>query len=172
MFRTIDDAVGDFFFVDEVIDTGNANAAQAKYLAEYFDDAKSVNDNERRRKVQAAEARFLWKGNPSGSKQSVKTIDNTFSGIVHGSYSSIMDMYGGNPARFHAEGVPVRFIEYRVHLGIYVHRGLNVFFKVAYNLGLHNLAESIRDLRQTFEKNPAYTQHLGGDGGAKGPEKS
>jgi len=168
MFRTIDDACGDFFFVDEVIDTGKANAAQAKYLAEYFGDEKSINDNERRRKVQAAEARYLGQGNPSDAKQTVKTIDNTFSGIIHGSYSAMMDMYGGKPARFHVEGMPVRSIEYRVHLGIYIHRALNVFCKVANNLGQHELAETIRDLRQIFEKNPSYTQHLGSSGGAKG----
>jgi uncharacterized protein YqkB len=65
LFRTIDDFLADVLFVDEVIDSGRANVAQQQYLDRYFDDAASINHNERRQKVQASEARQLGGETPT-----------------------------------------------------------------------------------------------------------
>jgi hypothetical protein len=48
---------------------------------------------------------------------------------------------------FHLEGLPVRFPEYRHHLGLCVHRTLNTFSKVAFNLGHDELAAKLRAAR-------------------------
>jgi len=75
-----------------------------------------------------------------------------------------MEMYGGgalDTAHFHTKGIPARFSEYRHYLGLQVHLALNMFFKVAYNLGHDQLAHHLREMRREFEKSPAYTAHKG-----------
>jgi hypothetical protein len=148
LFRTIDDFLADIMFVDEAVTTGNANAAQQQFLDKYFVDEAMINHNERRQKVQASEARTIGGDNPHRIKEIVSKVDDAFSGIVHGSYQSVMEMFGSGG----------RFVEYRHHLGLYVHRSLNIFCKVAYNLGHEELSFMLRELRREFEASLAYTQ--------------
>lgn len=173
LFRTIDDFIADITFVDELLEKGpdNVTVSQKEFLERYFVDdkrtteellegRKRINYNERRQKVQASEARVFGLDNPDRTKKLVRAVDDVFSGVVHGSYSSVMEMYGGDSldsTHFHTKGVPVRFSEYRHHLGLYVHRALNTFFKVSYNFGHRELAEQLRNLRRRFEASSAYT---------------
>lgn len=175
LFRTIDDFLADIAFVDEVVEKGieNATTAQKEFLERYFIDDKrttkellerreKINYNAKRQKVQASEARTLGGDNPDRIKRMVSAIDDVFSGVVHGDYNSVMEMYGGDTlgtAKFQMRGIPTRFSEYRHHLGLQVHHALNMFFKVAYNLGHEELADSLRELRRKFENSPAYTTH-------------
>jgi|GEM_PF-609701 len=173
LFRTIDDFLADIAFVDEIIEKGleNVTTAQKRYLEQYFvDDKRSteellenrakINYNELRQKVQASQARTLGGDDPHHVKTMVRAIDDGFSGFVHGNYSSVMEMYGGDTleeACFHTDGVPVRFSEHRHQLGLSVHLALNMFLKVAFNLGHEPLAFQLRELRRQFEESPAYT---------------
>jgi hypothetical protein len=92
-------------------------------------------------------------------KENVAKIDDVFSGVVHGDYASAMEMVSGPEVTFHMYGNPARFSGYRHHLGIYLHRSLNTFCKVAYNLHHEELSYYLREVRRTFEASPAYTQH-------------
>ncbi len=173
LFRTIDDFLADINFVDELIEKSRENVteAQRQFVDNYFiDDARTIeerledvgkrrgiNHNARRQKVQASEARLIGFDNPDRIKKITATVDDAFSGVVHGDYASSMEMYGGNPPHFHTRGMPVRYDGYRHHVGIYVHRALNMFCGVAHKLGLGDLAHEIRELRREFEKSPAYT---------------
>lgn len=177
LFRTIDDYLADITFADEIIEKGieNVTSAQREWLDGYFVDdsrttaemladsvapAKKGDPLGRRKKVQASQARTFGGANPFDIKQKVATIDNAWSGVVHGNYNSVMEMYGGTSIEksyFHTEGVPARFSQYRHFLGLLVHNSINQFFKVAYNLGLEELAHNLRELRREFEKSPAYT---------------
>jgi len=169
LLRTIDDFVGDVFFVDEVIDKGESNAttSQIKFLKDYFIDEKADPtvpptrpDLKRRQKVQASEARTLGGDNPYRVVGLVKPIDDVLSGVVHGSYSSVMELYGGaslDEAYFHTQGMLERCVEYRFFLGQKIHEALNTFFKVAYNLGDHDLANTLREERREFEKSAYYS---------------
>lgn len=173
LFRTIDDFIADINFVDEIIEKTleNVTTAQREFLDKYFVDEKlttedllerrkKVNYNERRQKVQASEARVFGGENPDQVKKIARAVDDVFSGTVHGNYTSIMTMYGGDgpeDAHFHTRGIPVRFSEYRHHLGLYVHRALNAFFKVSHNFGHAELAEQLIKLRREFEKSPAFS---------------
>jgi hypothetical protein len=172
LFRTIDDFLADVNFVDEIIEKGpeNVTVSQREFLDLYFVDdkrsseemlenRKKVNHNERRQKVQASEARVFGGENPYRVKQIAQTIDDAFSGVVHGNYTSVMEMYGGGAAYFHTQGIPARFSEYRRFLGLQIHHALDMFFKVAYNLGHRQLAEHIIETRRQFEQSPAYTTH-------------
>jgi hypothetical protein len=177
LFRTIDDFLADIVFADEIIERGLANAtvAQREWLEGYFVDEKRTTDEmladsvdparranhlKRRQKVQASQARVIGGDNPFHVKKIVKTIDDAWSGVVHGNYQSVMEMYGGetlDDARFRMDGVPTRRTSYRHFIGLLVHNALNEFFKVAVNLGLNDLAHELRELRREFEKSPAYT---------------
>jgi hypothetical protein len=176
LFRTIDDFLADITFADEIIEQGieNATTVQKEWLEGYFidddrttaelladsvDPAKSNHNMKRRQKVQASEARVFGGDDPYHVKKLVKTIDDRWNGTVHGSYFSVMTMYGGpsiEEARFETEGMPTRFSEYRHFLGLLVHNALNQFFKVSINLGIPDLADHLRELRREFEKSPAY----------------
>lgn len=177
LFRTINDFLSDITFADEVIEKGidKVTTTQRDWVESYFIDEKRTTQemvrdsveparrcgfSGRRQKVQASEARIFGGEDPHHVKKLVKTIDDAWSGVVHGNYFSVMEMYGGDTmegARFDTEGLPSRFSQYRHHLGLYVHNALNQFSKVAYNLGLLELAAALREARRTFEKSPAYT---------------
>jgi hypothetical protein len=170
LFRTIDDFLADINFIDEILEKGaeNVTQAQREFVELYFvddartieerleDSVKKINHNARRQKVQASEARLLGFGDPDRVKKIAATIDKAFSGYIHGDYQTAMEMYGGPNPHFHTHGMPVRFTEYRRHIGIYVHRALNEFCGVAHKLGLEELAYRLREMRREFEKSPAY----------------
>lgn len=170
LFRTIDDFIADVDFADEVIERGGeaVTVSQKEFLDKYFlIDERSIEQrlespakvSRPRQKIQAAEARMLGGENPDRIKKIARAVDDVFSGYVHGNYSSVMEMYGGTAydAHFHTRGIGFRFSVYRHHLGIYVHRALNTFFKVAHNLGHEELARHIIEFRRYFENSPAYT---------------
>jgi hypothetical protein len=176
LFRTIDDFCAEITFVSELLEKGdddpNVTVEQKTFLERYFvddsrtseqmladstDPKKKINYNARRQKVQASEMRFANIENPHRVKQMVKTIDDTLSGVIHGEYASVMELYGGLPPRFHTEGMPVRFSAYRHYLGLQVSMALNSFCGAASKVGLPLLAERLRTLRQTFEKSSANT---------------
>jgi hypothetical protein len=103
---------------------------------------------------------MLGGDNPYRVKKIVKTLDDSWSGVVHGNYQSVMEMYGGDSledSRFRMEGMPTRRTVYRHFIGLLVHNALNEFSKVAFNLGLNELANELRELRKEFEKSPSYT---------------
>jgi hypothetical protein len=173
LFRTIDDFLADIMaFADEIVEGTALTTAQRDFVSKYFVDdprtpeeilaaggtrAPRINHNERRQKVQAAEGRVFGAEDPHRTRSLAKVVDDVFNGVVHGDYASSMEMYGGEDPYFHTKGMPVRFSGYRHHLGIYIHRALNAFFKVAYNLGDHDLANELRERRREFEKTIAYT---------------
>ena len=177
LLRTIDDFLAEITFMDEVTEKGidNCTTEHKRFLEEYFFDnnrtteemledsvnpTRKVDFTKHRQKMQASEARLLGGDDPHHIKKTVKTIDDAWSGVVHGSYQSVMEMYGGESietAHFEAGGTGARFSPYRHHIGLHVHHALNEFCKVAYNLGHNQLAHHLREMRREFEKSPAYT---------------
>ena len=92
-------------FAQEAIKSGVNTADQEREIKRFFEDFKDhpkqayggefkVHRPERS-KVQAAMARFLNPENPHDVKQLLVAMDQTMSGYVHGSYSTIMEMYRG-----------------------------------------------------------------------------
>ena len=43
--------------------------------------------------------------NPSDEKELRRTLSQTYSGYIHGASIHIMDMYGGNPPKYHLTGM-------------------------------------------------------------------
>ena len=89
---------------------------------------------------------------PSRGIQLSKTISKTYSGFVHGASPHIMDMYGGNPARFHVQGMlgTPRIEEHKRDIWNYFYRGIVTFGFAAKAFGADELFKSIQDYCDHF----------------------
>ena len=92
--------------------------------------------------------------NPSDAQEILRTLHQAFSGYVHGGYPHIMEMYGGNPPRFHMSGMlgTPRIIELRTQLKTYVYRTIMVSILVARKLGSSDLETTVKELMKEFEQ--------------------
>lgn len=92
--------------------------------------------------------------NPSDAQELLRTVHQAFSGYVHGAYPHIMEMYGGNPSRFHVSGMlrTPRIAEWRGQLVGYVQRLIIASVFVARKVGITDLEAPMRALLEEFEK--------------------
>jgi len=59
-----------------------------------------------RKKIRAYLARIEGKGlDPSRAVQVTTVVSKVYSGFVHGASPHVMEIYGGNPPRFHTRGM-------------------------------------------------------------------
>ena len=115
MLRTIDDFIAEIQFAQEAIATGINTADQEKEFAQFFyefkdDPEQKISGNFKvyraeRKKVQASQSRQLHPENSHAVRMLAGAIDDTFSGYVHGSYSTIMEMFAGGRDEFDMEGI-------------------------------------------------------------------
>lgn len=91
--------------------------------------------------------------NPSDAQELLRTVHQAFSGYVHGAYPHIMEMYGGNPPRFHVSGMlqTPRVREWQTQLIGYVQRLIIVSGFVARKLGVIEHELPLRALLEEFE---------------------
>jgi hypothetical protein len=77
-----------------------------------------------------------------------------FSGYVHGAYPHIMEMFGGNPPRFHLSGMlnTPRIDEWHGQLVGYVYRLTMASVFVARKLGIKEMEQHIRELVREVEE--------------------
>jgi len=82
-----------------------------------------------------------------------KILGKLYFGFVHGASPHIMDMYGGNPPKFHVAGLlgTPRIDEHRNDLWNYFYRGIIAFAFAAMAFGDEALVSSIRKYRDHFE---------------------
>lgn len=90
---------------------------------------------------------------PSRGIQLSKTISKAYSGFVHGASPHIMDMYGGNPAKFHVQGMlgTPRLEEHERGIWNYFYRGIVTFGFSAKAFGAEDLFKSIQEYLVLFE---------------------
>ena len=90
---------------------------------------------------------------PSRGVEAARTLSKAYSGYIHGASPHIMDMYGGNPPRFHVNGMigTERQEEHRNDLWNYFYRGVISFALVAKAFGDEELFGSIRKFKDDFE---------------------
>ncbi|MDR5836612.1 hypothetical protein [Caballeronia sp. LZ034LL] len=90
---------------------------------------------------------------PSTGKAAMKALHKTYSGYVHGASPHIMETYGGNPARFHMNGMlGTPLLDSHVDaFWSYMLRGLMSFAVVAKASGDEKLFASIRQYCRDFE---------------------
>lgn len=90
---------------------------------------------------------------PSSGKAAMKALHKTYSGYVHGASPHIMETYGGNPARFHMNGMlGTPLVDSHVDaFWNYMLRGLMSFAMVAKASGDETFFASIRQYCRDFE---------------------
>lgn len=126
------------------------------FYAEQFDQNGAVQTSPQvpRRKIQAYLARLEGiELNPSDAQSVRRSVTKTFSGFVHGASPHIMELYGGQPPRFHISGMrgTPRFDEYLESLQQYFFRGVQVFETVALALRARSTNRKLHELRKALE---------------------
>jgi hypothetical protein len=108
-----------------------------------------------RDKIRAYIARIEGNGlDPSRGIAVTRTISKAYSGYVHGASPQIMEMYGGDPPRFHVSGMrdTPRFSGHQHDLWNYFYRGICAFGFAAKAFGDEVLFTSIKRYRDDFAK--------------------
>lgn len=113
--RMLDEIAEDIAFLVTALTNDEVTELHERYLrafwAEEFTDHSNMlarhekPDTPRRNKVQAYVHRALNSENPSQVSDVNQAMSSRYSGFVHASAPQVMDLYGGNPPRFHIEGM-------------------------------------------------------------------
>ena len=160
--RILDEISEDISFLSFSVIYGDSTHWHSTYLDNFFQEEFDPRDTlpssgERaavpRKKIRAYIDRVI-----SGSKGSSKhldasrTVSKTYSGYIHAASPQIMDMYGGNPPRFHVQGMlgTDRHHEHSADLWNYFYRGILAFGFAAKAFGDEKLFVSIRKFSDEF----------------------
>jgi hypothetical protein len=170
IFRTMDEFNEDILFLCQAIRTGEVTELHRKYLEDFYQEEFDEPDNPflseqkrstiPRRKIHAAIANIPETTlNPSDGKELYRTLSQAYSGYIHGASVHIMDMYGGNPPRFHVAGMlnTPRIKESTADLWNYFYRGLISTMIVALSFKENELLKKLYSFRDYFEKKSGKT---------------
>ncbi len=109
----------------------------------------------RRQKIQAYLARINAKTiDPFQAGEAARNVSKAYSGFVHAASPHIMDMFGGNPARFHVRGMKgtERQAEHSADLWNCFYRSIGAFAIIAKAFGDDDLFSSIYKFLLVFEQ--------------------
>jgi hypothetical protein len=160
--RILDEISEDISFLAFAVVYGDSTPLHKTYLDAFFQeefdpDDPVVSSKERaavpRKKIRAYIDRVA--SGPKGSSKHLdasRTVSKAYSGYVHAASPQIMDMYGGNPPRFHVRGMrrTERHLEHSADLWNYFYRGILAFGFAAKAFGDEELFGSIRKFSQEF----------------------
>lgn len=161
--RLIDEIGEDVIFLSIPLMYEVDQSLQAEYLqaffAEEFDPATGLPTAQdrpmvRRKKIRAWIAQSpVGTQNPSGHIGAARTLSKTYSGYVHAASPQIMDMFGGNPPRFHTSGMlgTPREDEHRQDIANYYYRSITAFTIAARAIGHKPAYETLFALCKKFE---------------------
>ena len=153
--RMLDEFQEDVIFLASAVISNDVADLHRTYLnafyEEEFDKPDPVSSTQKRlmvprEKIRAYIARIESRGlDPSRDVALTRTISKAYSGDVHGASPHIMEMYGGNPPRFHVtdmRGTPL-FSAHQDDLWHYFYRGICVFGFAAMAFGDEALSNRI-----------------------------
>ena len=132
----------------------------ASFYEEEFDADSAIESTQKRAMVPRRKIR-AWLSNlfgeysePTRGIELSRTLSKVYSGYVHAASPQIMDIFFGDPARFHMTGVRGTFRqdEHREDLWNYFYRSIVAFADVAKGFGDESLFESIRVYSLDFAK--------------------
>lgn len=162
--RMLDEFCEDLFFLCQPLLGGERTLLHDEYLRYFYQEEIDSHGNpflsEQKRpqisrsKIHAANARTNAEIlNPSDTQELMRSLNKANSGFVHGASPHIMEMYGGDPPRFHVAGMlgTARIEECEKSLWHYFHRGINSAGLVALGLQRRDVCESIMEVRSRFE---------------------
>jgi len=137
--RLVDEIGEDVIFLSIPLICGGDQPIHAEYLEYFFAEEfelttglPTAQDRQmvKRKRIRAYIAQSPIGGeDPSGHIEVARTLSKTYSGYVHAASPQIMDMYGGNPPRFHAKGMlgTPREAEHRRDIANYYYRSTSAF---------------------------------------------
>ncbi|MEH6478191.1 MAG: hypothetical protein V7727_21030 [Sneathiella sp.] len=136
------------------------------FFKEEFDQGSTAMDSSQkrtmipRRKIRAYISKH--EGNPNIVAEASRTFTNVLSGYLHGASPQIMELYYGNPPKFHLQGAK-RSPYYKDHtedlLNQY-YRGIMAFTFAAKSFGNDELCSEINDYRKEFAKRWGKLEYL------------
>ncbi len=163
--RMLDEFQEDIIFLVYGLTIDKLTELHRKYLAAFYDEEFDKPDNPigstqkrpiiSRKKVRAYLARLEGKVlDPSRGVELSRSLNKTYSGFIHGASPHIMEMYVGDPPRFHVSGMLGTFKveEHRADLWNYFYRGILAFAFAAKAFGDEALLASILRYRDEFER--------------------
>jgi len=165
--RMIDEFREDIMFLSYGVTRNEVTSLHQEYLKafyeEEFDHEDPLQSTQRRpmilrKRIHAYLARVGGsKLDPSTEAKVSRSLSKSYSGYVHGASPHIMDMYGGNPGRFHVRGMlgTPHVAAYRRDFWNYVYRGTHAFAFAAMAFGDQALLDSFRGLRDVFNRHSA-----------------
>ncbi len=160
--RILDEILEDISFLSFALILDQWTPLHEKYLdafyEEEFDAETAMKSSQKRpmiprKKIHAWLAKIENGIDPSTSNELSRTLSKAYSGYVHAASPQIMEMYGGNPAKFHTNGLldTPRHVEHRADLWNYFYRGIIACGFVAKAFGENELFNSIKSFADTFE---------------------
>lgn len=163
--RMLDEFNEDVVFLAYGVISGNVTELHREYLAafyeEEFDNPDSATESTQKRpmisrqKIRAYLGRIEAEGlDPSSRIEVMRTVNKTYSGFVHGASPQIMDMYGGNPPRFHVRGMlgTARAEDHRQDLWNAFYRSIGSFAFAAKSFGDEALFTSVLEYMRSFAR--------------------
>lgn len=165
IFRMLDEFSEDIIFLCQALRDGHLSPLHNEYLesfyAEEFDNPENAFASSQnrptvsRRRIHAALAKIPESPvNPSDGQEVHRTLSQAFSGYVHGASVHILELYGGDPPRFHISGMrgTLREQEFHRHALHYFHRGVVTVMYAALCLNQNALVEQLYEFRAEFEQ--------------------
>jgi len=172
--RILDEIHEDIFFLAAAVTNDQITERHKQYLSAFFEEEFPDPNNTLarhqkpnlppRRKIRAYVRRVLSKDpNPSRVADVEETISSTYSGFVHASAPQVLDMYGGDPPRFHLSGMrgTPRMREYVDDAWNYFYRGIMALITVAKAFGDKPLVDSLYQYLQHFEQQSGDRANVG-----------
>lgn len=170
LFRMLDEFSEDILFLCQGVGSGEITELHQMYLdafyQEEFDEPHNPLKSSQkrpmvsRRKIQAAISRIPEQElNPSDAQAIYRTLNKTYSGYVHAASPHVMEMYGGNPPRFHVSGMlgTPRMAEFVKNTWDYSYRTLNTIMIVALTFKQEELVKQLYGFRNYIEEKSGKT---------------
>jgi hypothetical protein len=164
IFRTLDEIQEDIFFLASA-ETNNARTERhTQYLDAFYSDpvfsrVEGSLDIPKpnlvpRKKIRAHTMNAMGQGiNACKALSASESVGTAYSGYVHAASENIMEMYGGDPPRFHINGMrgTPRVTECASSFELYIYRGLMATTVVAKAFGDAALVKTLYEFMAQYE---------------------
>jgi hypothetical protein len=148
------------FVLSERATDGTLSPKAAKFIAEYFSDYQRNAATAQKIKLTSREVHDVVGAalDSSGihgrapAAEILTDVYRTFSNYVHGRYPEIMDMYGGDPPRFHTAGMlgTPKDEEGLAYIEVFSVTTSQVLARIVQSFDLRNLIEADSQLSQWY----------------------
>lgn len=164
--RVLDEIGEDIAFLAAVVTNDRETELHERYLRSFWSEEFPDPENKlarhqkpdmpRRSKIQSYVQRVL---NPTGNQSQVadatQAVSSTYSGYVHASAPQVLDLFGGDPAHFHIEGMQgtPRMNDHVHDAWNYFYRGLASYIFVARAFGDAPLSKALGEYHDKYLEN-------------------